>query len=102
MNALDGLRCLHGDLDEVVCRAPFRWPGRQVSVKFPWSLAPFTRLISYSPFPANLQLDPVVEDTAAHWSRDTEPTREVTIQSEEPLAYLRRDVEIPNLSLGVQ
>jgi hypothetical protein len=102
VNALDGLRCRDAYFDEIVCRAPFRWPARIVSVKYPWgSLASFTHLISYSPFPANLQLDPVAERSAGpHWSKDRRSSREVTIQTEEPIAYVRRDVEVPNFSLG--
>jgi hypothetical protein len=102
VDAMDGLRCLAAYQDEIVCRAPFRWPGTLVSAKAPWGgLSSFTRLISYSPFPANLQLDPIMERSAGpHWSKDRESPREVTIEIEEPLAYLQRDVEVPNVSLG--
>lgn len=103
VNALDGLRCFDGYFDEIVCRAPFRWPGTIVSAKSPWGgLTTFTRLISYSPFPANLQLSPIAERSAGpHWDKRG-PIRKVTIEVEQPLEYLRRDVEIPDLSLGGQ
>ncbi len=102
VDALDGLRCFDGYENEVVCRAPFRWPGSIVSVKTPWGgSSTFTRLISYSPFPATLRLDPIVERSAGpHWSRDRQSAREVTIETERPLAFVRCDVEVPNLSLG--
>jgi hypothetical protein len=101
-DALDGLRCFDGYFDEVVCWAPFRWPGTLVFAKTPWgSSTSFTRLISYSPFPARLQLDPVAERSVGnHWSNDRRAAREVTIEIEEPLAYVRRDVEVPDISLG--
>jgi hypothetical protein len=102
VDAMDGLRCLDAYQDEIVCRAPFRWPGTLVSAKAPWGgLSSFTRLISYSPFPANLQLDPIMERSSGpRWSKDKESLGEVTIEIEEPLAYMRRDVEVPNVSLG--
>jgi hypothetical protein len=101
-DALDGLRCFDGTFDDVVCRAPFRWPGKFVSLRFPWGGGPsFTHLISYSPFPANLQLDPVEErDAGPHWSKDNRSPREVTVEIEEPLAFVRCEVEVPNLSRG--
>jgi hypothetical protein len=103
VDAVDGLRCFDGAFDEVMCSAPFRWPVRVVSVRSPWGgETSFTRLISYSPFPAKLQLAPIVTRSAGpHWQKDRSAPREVTIESEEPLAYLRRDVEIP-IPVGVR
>jgi len=102
LDAVDGLRCRDDYYDEIVCRAPFRWPGTLVSVKHPWgNRSPFTSLISYSPFPAYLQLNPIAERSGGpHWTKDRAAPREVTIESEEPLAYLRRDVEVTNFSIG--
>ena len=104
VNSLDGLRCFDGDFHEIVCNAPFRWPGHIISAKPPaGGRTVFTSLISYSPFPANLQLSPIVSRTAGpFWSHDEHPSREVTIESEEPLAYVRRVVEVPDVSLGAR
>jgi hypothetical protein len=99
----DGLRCFDGDFGEFVCHAPFRWPATFVAVKSPWGgLTSFTRLISYSPFPANLQLDPIAtRSTSPYWPKDKRPT-DVTIESEEPLAYVRCDVEMRPNPAGAQ
>jgi hypothetical protein len=103
VDTVDGLRCFDGPFDEVMCSAPFRWPASVVFVRSPWGgETSFTRLISYSPFPAKLQLAPIVTRSAGpHWQKDRSAPREVTIESEEPLAYLRRDVEIP-IPVGVR
>ena len=59
-----------------------------------------TGLISYSPFPADLQLDPMVRKSPVYYTPKTAPPeRPVTIQTQEPLAFLRRDLEVRDLRL---
>ena len=59
-----------------------------------------TRLISYSPFPAELQLDPIVRRAPSYYSQELPPAdREVTIEVDQPLAYLRRDVDVRHIRL---
>ena len=102
VNGPEGLRCFDDHFHEAACRSPFRWPRRWISAKSPVDAAKsFSHLISYSPFPATLQLNPVVEHTV-NLSADTLSNRELTLQIEEPLEYLRRDIVVPNLHLGVR
>jgi hypothetical protein len=97
----DGLRCFETRDDEVICRAPFRWPGRLISVKSSWgSLSSFTHHFSYSPFPANLQLEPIAERSAGpQWSKVKPAKREVTIETEDPLAFVQREIEVSGIYL---
>jgi hypothetical protein len=97
----DGVQCYAGMLNQLECRAPFRWPARIVSQKSSGTgTTPLTRLISYSPFPTGLDLDPVVRKTASLYTMAPLPAnRPVTIEVEEPLAWLRRDLEVRNLDL---
>jgi hypothetical protein len=90
-------------LNQLECRSAFRWPARIVSQKSSGSgVTPLTRLISYSPFPANLDLDPIVRKATDYYSRDPLPAdRPVTIEIEEPLAFLRRDVEVSGVHFEV-
>jgi hypothetical protein len=99
-NVMDGVQCYSGYLNNVICRAPFRWPARMVSQRSGAGQAYLTRLISYSPFPATLDLAPLVwEGTAMYSEKPLEEDRQVTIHVEEPVAYLQRDVEVHDLYL---
>jgi hypothetical protein len=99
-DVMDGLQCYAGMLNQLECRSPFRWPARLVSQKSGTGRTPLTSLISYSPFPATLDLDPIVRKGSIYYSREPLPEeRPVTIEVREPLAYLRRDVEVPDLHL---
>jgi hypothetical protein len=102
LNIMDGLQCYAGYFNQLECRSPFRWPERIVSQKSAGGgKSALTHLISFSPFPANLQLNPIVRKSTEYYSRDPLPEgRSVTIEVEEPLAYLRRDVEVGDIYLG--
>jgi len=102
VNVMDGLQCYEvGFVNQVMCRAPFRWPGAIVSQRGAGGgESALTHLISYSPFPANLQLDPTVRKAADFYSREPlADGRAVTIEVSAPLAYLRRDLEVRDLRL---
>jgi hypothetical protein len=103
-NAPDGLQCytdmVRAEWD-VYCRAAFRWPARLVYAKLGRTNAnSFTQFVSYSPFPANLNIDPVETRWASAYASGPPPTvRDVTIVVEEPLAHLRRDFEAQGVRL---
>jgi hypothetical protein len=99
---MDALQCYDGGFNELECRSPFRWPNRLVAQTSPIR-NPLTGLISYSPFPANLQLDPIVRKAPVYYSATPlEAERQVTIEVEEPLAYLRREVEVRDIRLNAK
>lgn len=97
---MDGIQCYAGYLNKLVCRSPFRWPARIVSQSSEHGHSDLIRLISYSPFPANLDLDPIVRIGEVYLKETPLPEdRLVTVEVEQPVAYLRRDVEVHNLYL---
>ena len=98
-----------GDGYFLLCGSAFRWEPALVIARFvePGKHAvngiashPLRRLqpLSYSPFPADLDINPVSQ----FFSWTTSPTKlsEVVIQSEEPLAHVKREFEIDGLRLG--
>jgi hypothetical protein len=105
-NAPDGLQCYTDVVKaewDVYCRAAFRWPARLVYAKLRHTNAnSFTQSVSYSPFPANLNIDPVETRWASAYAAGPAPfvpVRDVTIIVEEPLAHLRRDFEAHGVHL---
>ncbi len=102
-DVMDRIQCFAGYLNNVVCQSPFRWPGELVSQKSGAGHSDLTRLISYSPFPATLSLAPIAWEGTAMYSETPLPAdRPVTIQVEEPVAHLRREVEVDNLYLDAR
>ena len=104
INASDGLQCytdtVHAEWD-VFCRSPFRWPGRLVYAKLGHTNAnSFTQFVSYSPFPASLNIEPVETRWASAYAAGPTPNvRDVTIIVEEPLVHLRRDFQARDVQL---
>jgi hypothetical protein len=98
VNLRDGMQCYLGVFEyQVMCRSAFRWPSRLIYSQFNSSPNPFRMMISYSPFPAELGLNPL----ETHWASGTPSgAREVTIVSKEPVSYIRRDFDIPGISLS--
>ena len=106
-NALDGLQCFTDVVRaewDVYCRSAFRWPARLVYAKLGRTNAnSFAQFVSYSPFPANLSLDPVETRWASAYAAGPPlEVRDVTIIVEEPLVHLRRDIEARGVSLNHQ
>jgi hypothetical protein len=103
-NAPDGLQCYTDSVRaewDVYCRSAFRWPARLVYAKLGHTNAnSFTQFISYSPFPASLNIDPIETRWASAYAAGPTPiVRDVTIIVEEPLAHLRRDFEARDVQL---
>jgi hypothetical protein len=100
VNVMDGLQCFEaGRQGDVLCRSAFRWPSSIIDARVTGSTASsFTQFISYSPFPANLTLNPVETRWASAYTA-TKPleVREVTISLKEPIAHVRRDLELTNV-----
>jgi hypothetical protein len=87
----------------LVCNSAFRTQPDLVSVRFedtgrePSSFTP-GRLASYSPFPAELSLNPLNAYTSYSISKDR--LDGVTVMTTEPLAYVRAPVAIDGLKMG--
>jgi hypothetical protein len=104
-NALDGLQCYTNVVKaewDVYCRAAFRWPDRLIYAKLGHTNADsFAQFVSYSPFPASLNIDPIETRWASAFASGPPPTvRDVTILVEEPLAHLQRDFEARDVRLN--
>jgi hypothetical protein len=98
VNAMDGLQCYLGDMfDHFYCRSAFRWPDRLVSVEAGVLPNPLYTFVSYSPFPAGINLNDNIE---AHWA-DGPPASagHATVIVKEPLAHFRRDLEVRSITL---
>jgi hypothetical protein len=103
-NTLDGLQCYTDPARaewDVFCRSAFRWPDRLVYAKLGQANAnSFAQFVSYSPFPANLNIDPIETRWASAYAYGPTPNvSDVTIVVEEPLAHLRRDFEAHDVQL---
>jgi hypothetical protein len=96
--ALDGVQCYMGQFAELFCRSAFRWPERLIYAQgTDGSLNSLYRLISYSPFPATLSVNPIEE----HWTSGlSQAAKQVTIISRRPIAHLRRDLELEGVRFG--
>ena len=91
VNVIDNIQCSLVGLPVGVfgCRAPFRWPAGIVSAAFGQNdIRALGQTVSYSPFPAELGLDPV---EGRFPSGATTKEDEVTIRVKEPIAHIRRD-----------
>ena len=95
-NVQDGLQCFSGAFaggDYMLCRSMFRWPASLVSAE--GTVAEFgDSTISYSPFPAELDLNPL----QIRWAESVH-AEEATILTKKPLAHLRREFERTGLKL---
>jgi len=97
-DAIDGLQCYTDNVRaewDVYCRSAFRWPSRMIYSKLGHTDAnSFADGVPYSPFPANLNIEPVQTNWASGFASGPTPVvRDVTIVAEEPLAHFRRDFE---------
>jgi hypothetical protein len=93
----------------LVCSSGFRFPRAQVAYHFlqatqggfrtVWSSTQ-PRLISYAPFPAGLGIDPISQDLA--FSIVDAPVSEASVNTVEPVAYLRRSFDTGEVKLIVR
>jgi hypothetical protein len=91
VNAIDGLQCGIGLFNQLYCRSIFRWPRRLVSVTFGnGGSAASVRSISYSPFPASLELASLEQHSFSTpgWAK------EVTVTTKEPVSHFWYNGEI--------
>ena len=92
----------------LICSSAFRFPPVLFSYSFKqsakeagqdvWSSTGPRRPISYSPFPAELGISPVSQDFT--FSTVAVPLSEARVGTVEPLAHIRRNLEIDILRLG--
>jgi hypothetical protein len=81
---------------DLACESFFRWPARLVYANSGSADMDFNNLISYSPFPATLSLNPREIHTAG-----LRPSVTVaTIITRKPLAHFRRDFELHGVRLA--
>jgi hypothetical protein len=97
VDALDTLRCQTGAFRQLTCMAPFGWPNRLLYAKFAsGGELPFTRFVSYSPFPAGIAFDEVASRSVTYPNGN----EEVTIISHQPLGSYRRHFTIDNFPMA--
>jgi hypothetical protein len=99
VSAQDGLRCrklefpainvggARLDVGNLECQSFFRWPGKLVYANTGGGEMDFTSLISYSPFPGTLSLNPRERHTAGLQATATA----ASIITKRPLAHIRKD-----------
>ncbi len=81
----------------VMCRSAFRLPRRLVWIRDDTGRGERLETMSYSPFPAELRISPVENS----WARAfLNQSGDVTIVAQEPIAYVRTDVELGDVQLG--
>lgn len=97
-NVSDGLQCdvdqFRGVIGQLRCRSAFRWPGLLVSAKVRDDLELMEPFISYSPFPAGMELD-YVEEHRAGGPPPHNPVASIVVR--EPIAHFRTDFVIDHL-----
>jgi hypothetical protein len=98
--AQDGLQCssfdFEGQVAQTICRSFFRWPSRLVYAEGNDTQADFfNSLVSYSPFPASLDLNPLQSRWGASIHAD-----EANIVTKKPLAHFRREFELRGVVLA--
>jgi hypothetical protein len=100
VNVQDGIQCRSDQLteraDALICRSLFRWPARLVYAQSGGEQTDFSNTrISYSPFPAEMRLDPL----EVRWG-DPMKADEVTIVTKKPLVHFRREFEMRDVRLA--
>jgi hypothetical protein len=96
VNLQDGLQCFAGDLDYLICRSFFRWPGRLIyadSAGQPYNF--LNTLISYSPFPADAGLTVVNMRTGGEISPGL-----LTLTTQKPVAHFWRRFQTTGIRLS--
>ena len=96
-NVPGNLRCGSGLMNQLHCSSAFRWPRRRVYAKFgEGGNEAFASAISYSPFPAELALNPI----ETHWVSTSDAAAEATITTKRPVSHFRHDFEISGIRLA--
>jgi hypothetical protein len=97
MAAGDGIYCALTAFSRLTCVSPLRWPSRLVYARFNNGGAlPFTRVLSYSPFPAGLSFDV----TESRHIGAPPNARDVTIVQHKLISCFRYDFEIDDFPLA--
>jgi len=110
VDVTDRLRCVVGGYTVasshpgLYCDSAFRWPNQSIDVGLvAWTA--YNPVMSYSPFPASLRLFPFDRGWFLPLARgaedipSTDPNRYFEVRVTEPVAYIRRDFEIPDVHL---
>jgi hypothetical protein len=106
VSAPDGLLCRQVDFPKVgqsgtefrslACQSFFRWPARLVYANSGSADMDFNNLISYSPFPAGLSLNPKEAYSAGLQASATK----AIIKTKAPLVHFRQDAELSGIRLA--
>jgi hypothetical protein len=90
---LETLQPARPPAEDFGCRVAFRWPLQSIEV----DRFPFVKTESYSPFPANLRLNPIVHRYPAFGGLASGPQVEFTLR--EPVSFIRKEFEIRDVQL---
>ncbi len=95
LNVLRGVHCYKGNFGLARCRSALRWPPQLLEVKYDDYAGPIGPLPSYSPFPGEMNLNPIDDRGVG-----PAPSGDILIAIREPTAHLRRDLEVRNFRLA--
>jgi hypothetical protein len=96
-NVGDGLRCYIDERSgQLHCQSAFRWPRLLIDAKVRELKEPFWPLISYSPFPAGVELN-YIEDHRVSGPPPHDP--QATILVMKPLAHFRTDFSVDDFHM---
>ncbi len=100
INVQDGLQCwaddFKGEITQMRCQSFFSWPSRLVYARGAGEENDFSNsLVSYSPFPAGLTLEPL----EMRWTEGIK-AKEATIVTKKPLVHFRREFELRDVRLA--
>ncbi len=96
-NVMDGLQCWMDEIGQLRCRSAFRWPDGLVYAKVRDDFNVLSSIVSYSPFPAGLDLNYIEQ----HRTSGPPPSNpEATIVLKKRMSHFRRDVTLRDINLS--
>ena len=105
VNVANGIQCYTFSIDYLLCRSALRWPKRIVYADFGQGMLTVWKTISYSPFPAAIDVTTIEEHLAPRQS-PPDPLKAgsaapdtATIQFKEPIAHFRKDFQLADITL---
>ena len=96
VNVTDDIQCSLAAFGYVSCRSAFRWPTQLVYAKTATDWTAFTKLVSYSPFPAPLNMNAIKSHSV---SGGPGSNQTATLLIKRPIAHLSAETAMNNLNL---
>lgn len=96
VNVTDDLQCSQAAFGYVTCRSAFRWPTQLIYAKTASDWIAFTKLVSYSPFPAPLNMNAIKSHSV---SGVPVSDGRATLLIKRPIAHLCGETVMDSLNL---